>query len=70
MKMSRRDRKKFNMGKNAGYYEGYVKGLHDGNPLLIMAEAISKVAETVASLSPEQMHELLEIESEASNEDT
>lgn len=32
MKMSRAKRKAFNLGKLAGYSEGYAKGLYDGNP--------------------------------------
>lgn len=42
MKMSRRDRKMFNAGKQAGYAAGYAQGLHDGNPFIVFAEAITE----------------------------
>lgn len=68
MKMSRRDRKMFNMGKQVGYYEGYTKGLHDGNPFICFAEALTTTMESLATLSSEQMQELLKIESEEEHE--
>lgn len=72
MKMSRHDRKMFNMGKESGYYEGYAKGLHDGNPFNAIAEALSEMSMRVseALCNPEvvkaiaEMQETLEIEGE------
>ena len=53
MKMSRRERKIYNEGKQAGYYKGYAEGLHDGNPFIMFAEAVGKVANTIAENYPE-----------------
>lgn len=56
MKRSRQERRAYNEGKSAGYFEGYSqgylqgylqgysKGLHDGNPVIAIAEALKKVA--------------------------
>lgn len=52
MKRSRQERRAYNEGKSAGYFEGYSqgylqgysKGLHDGNPVIALAEALKKVA--------------------------
>lgn len=51
MKMSRHDRKIFNQGKAAGYIDGYAKGLHDGNPFNLLAEAISKASKAFADMA-------------------
>ena len=44
LKKSRRERRAYNEGYEQGYLEGYEKGLHDGNPLIAIAEAAAKVA--------------------------
>ena len=52
MKKSRRERKIFNEGKEIGYLrgyaEGYAKGLHDGNPLIAVAEACADIVKTMS----------------------
>lgn len=52
MKPTRRQRKALNetkrAGYNAGYVEGYKKGLHDGNPFITLAESLSNVLNTLA----------------------
>ena len=40
MKMSRRERRIFNLGKKAGYSEGYAKGYYDGNPFNCLFDAV------------------------------
>lgn len=42
MKMSKRERKAYNLGQKNGYFEGYKDGLHDGNPFISHAEGINK----------------------------
>lgn len=81
MKMSRSERKAYNQGKRdgqqIGYFEGYAKGLHDGNPFNAMIEAITSFANTITSnpelmaeairrtnLSPEELDAELEAEEE------
>lgn len=63
-KLSRRERKIFNEGKRAGYNEGYIQGLHDGNPFNIFAEKLNKVAanirKKVNNLDPETKALLIE----------
>ena len=49
MKMSRRERRIFNEGKAAGYKDGYTKGLHDGNPFILMAEAFEGIVNQITS---------------------
>lgn len=48
MRMTRRERKAFNLGKQVGYSEGYARGFHDGNPFNAIIEAISNMADTIA----------------------
>jgi flagellar biosynthesis/type III secretory pathway protein FliH len=46
-KYSRRERKIANIAKQEGYMKGYQQGyqlgLHDGNPFILLSEAIGKV---------------------------
>ena len=42
MKMNKRERKAYNLGRKNGYIEGYKDGLHDGNPFISLAEGINK----------------------------
>ena len=62
MKMSRSKRKAYNQGRRdgqqIGYFEGYAKGLHDGNPFNKIIEAVSNLAKTIAD-NPELMAEAL-----------
>ena len=44
---TRRYRSAYKAGKAAGYTEGYMKGLHDGNPFIKIAEAASEMAKTI-----------------------
>lgn len=57
MKMSKRERKAFNQGREAGYLEGYAKGLHDGNPFNALIDACVSVAKTIAE-NPELLQQL------------
>ena len=50
MKMSKRERKAYNQGKRAGYNEGYVQGLHDGNPFTALAEAAAEVGRRMVEI--------------------
>lgn len=47
-KYSRRERKIASIAKQEGYIEGYLKGLHDGNPFITMAESLSKAVSAMA----------------------
>lgn len=47
MKMSRAERKAFNLGKQVGYSEGYAKGLYDGNPFNKMLDSIRSLMENL-----------------------
>lgn len=42
--MTRKERKAYKQGKNLGYVlgydEGYARGLHDGNPIIAIAEVL------------------------------
>lgn len=51
MRRSRRERRAYNEGKSAGYLEGYSQGLHDGNPFIALAEALSSALRCVAELA-------------------
>lgn len=59
MKMTKRERKIYNDGRRGGYVEGfaegYTKGLHDGNPFIKIAEAVSDAMENITEFarSPE-----------------
>lgn len=48
MKMSRRERRAYNMGKLAGYAEGYSKGLYDGNPFNAIIKAVQDATKHIA----------------------
>ncbi len=47
MKKSRHDRKIYNQGRHAGYNEGYIQGLHDGNPFTLIAEAAAELGRSM-----------------------
>lgn len=53
MKMSRAERKAFNLGKQigkqTGYSEGYAKGLYDGNPFNKMIDAVKSLMDKMTS---------------------
>lgn len=40
MKLTRRERKIFNNGRQVGYLEGYEQGLYDGNPFNTIIDGI------------------------------
>lgn len=40
MKLTRRERKIYNNGRQIGYLEGYEKGLYDGNPFNTIIDVI------------------------------
>lgn len=65
MKMSRAERKSFNLGKRVGYSEGYVKGLHDGNPFNRMTDAIRSMKE---NLTRPEVRKCLKMLTEAKDE--
>ena len=44
MKMSKAERKAYNLGRQAGRAEGYTDGLHDGNPFIALAEGINNIS--------------------------
>lgn len=44
---TRRERKIRRNGYNDGYIEGYKQGLHDGNPLIAIAEAAAKAVNSI-----------------------
>ena len=45
---TRRYRSEYKRGKAAGYAEGYAQGLHDGNPLIKIADAAANVAKVIS----------------------
>lgn len=53
MKMSKDERKAYNLG----YMEGYAKGLHDGNPFSALIDAFASIAKTIAE-NPELLQQL------------
>lgn len=71
-KMSRRDRKMFNMGKRMGHLEGYAQGLHDGNPFIIIGETVATMANNISKMvieNPEIFKQLKEAEEGEEYED-
>lgn len=67
MRRTRRERKAYEQGRAAGYAEGYTegyaKGLHDGNPFVMMAEAIANAVSAIAeNLRDPEFEDILEIE--------
>lgn len=50
-KMSARERKAYDDGYDAGYGAGYTKGLHDGNPLNKVQEALSNFSKSLAGIA-------------------
>ena len=47
MKMTKRERAAYKLGKREGYNEGYIKGLYDGNPFNKLAEACSNMLKVI-----------------------
>lgn len=43
MKMNRRERKIYKLGKRDGYLDGYKDGLYDGNPFNALIDGMIKV---------------------------
>lgn len=44
MKMNRRERKIYNLGKRDGYLDGYKDGLYDGNPFNALIDGMIEEA--------------------------
>lgn len=65
-KFTRRERIIFNQGKQCGYTEGYVQGLHDGNPFITLAESVGKVVTTLGEIITDPM--FIEYAKEAAKE--
>lgn len=57
MKMTKRERKIYNQGKAAGFIDGYAKGLHDGKPFTVLAEALGNTLATVRDIVNEKMQD-------------
>lgn len=73
MKMSRRERKIYNLGRAAGraegYTDGYKDGLHDGNPFISLAEGINKTIGAISEkLSDPEFVEYCKQQLDAENE--
>lgn len=47
MKMSKRDRKIYNLGKRDGYLDGYKDGLYDGNPFNALIDGMIKTINNI-----------------------
>jgi len=67
MRRTRRERKAYEQGRAAGYTEGYAegyaKGLHDGNPFIVVAEAMANAVNMIAeNLRDPEFEDILEIE--------
>lgn len=61
MKMSRRERKIYNLGKQAGYYDGYKDGLYDGNPFNAFIDGMIKTINNIGkTLSDPEIKKALE----------
>lgn len=54
MTMSRSKRKAYNRGRQAGYLEGYEKGLYDGNPFNTIIDVIKDFTGRVIDLMTDQ----------------
>lgn len=67
MKMSKAERKAYNLGRRVGRAEGYADGLHDGNPLITIAEAARNVLTTISEKlqDPEFVEYVQQIKEEA-----
>ena len=48
MKMSKAERKAYNLGRQVGRTEGYADGLHDGNPFITIAELVKESINVIA----------------------
>lgn len=46
--MTRKHRKIYKQGKEDGYALGYLQGLHDGNPFIVVGEAITQAVGSIA----------------------
>ena len=70
MKMSKRERKAYNLGIKNGYIDGYKDGLHDGNPFISLAEGINKAIGAISEkLSDPEFIEYLQSLKEAEEEE-
>lgn len=71
MKMSKAERKAYNLGRSDGYAEGYFKGYEDGNPFLAIAKAVKELTYNISTFveDPEFQKRLLEIKEEISREE-
>ena len=47
MKMNRRERKIYNLGKRDGYLDGYKDGLYDGNPFNALIDGMIKTINNI-----------------------
>lgn len=54
MKLTRRERKIYNNGRQEGYLEGYEKGLYDGNPFNTIIDVIKDFTGRVIDLMNDQ----------------
>lgn len=65
MKMSRKERRIYNIGKKEGYAEGYAQGLYDGNPFNRMIDAVKSMVDKMTTpevlKAIEQMKEVNEV---------
>lgn len=53
MKLTRRERKIYNNGRQIGYLEGYEQGLHDGNPFNTLVDAFKNIIWNIFDLMTE-----------------
>lgn len=67
MKMSKAERKAYNLGRQVGRAEGYAAGLHDGNPFNALVEATSRAISSMADRlsDPEFIEYLKALKAEA-----
>ena len=54
MKLTRRERKIYNHGRQIGYLAGYEQGLHDGNPFNTIVDAIKDITGRVIDIMTDQ----------------
>lgn len=48
-KMTRRERKIYKSGKADGYAAGYSQGMHDGNPFVLLGEALGRAVDKLTT---------------------
>lgn len=70
MKMSRHDRKIYNQGKQAGYNDGYIQGLHDGNPFNAIADALTEFGRKAGEILSDPDIKQALIEAQQANDNT